>query len=128
MKITTKKRIAYIFFSVITLTFILFSAYHKHSITFTRDKWFSDPQIRYKIVDNLLESYDIVGMNLDEVIDLLGNSDMGSEGVLSNKINGTTYELRNSLAYFLGVNYVDSLWLVLSYDAGIIYDVNICVT
>ena len=113
---------------IIFIIIIVTAVYYKCSVIFTQDKWFSNPQTRYKIVDNLIESYRIVGMTKNEVIDLLGNSDMGNEGTITNKLDRVQYSLSNSLVYYLGVDYVDSLWLVISYKNEIIHAVNICVT
>lgn len=41
---------------------------------FDKEQWRSNPQQRYKMADDLIESQLLIGMTKDEVISILGNS------------------------------------------------------
>ena len=67
-----------------------FTAYklNKSKKTFTQEKWNSNVNSRYKMVDSLISDGGLIGKKRSEVIDLLG-------------INGLRANTKDSLEYYL---------------------------
>ena len=86
--------------------------------TYTPDKWFSAPNERLDILDDLLGKYDLVGMTEEEVVALLGPED-GPEQT-SFKGDRTYYPPEDTLVYYLGVDMMDGVWLILSLEGGVV--------
>ena len=86
--------------------------------TYTSDKWFSAPGERLDILDDLLGKYDLVGMTEEEVIALLGQED--GAGQTSFKGDQTYYSPEETLVYYLGVDLMDGMWLVISVEDGVV--------
>lgn len=86
--------------------------------TYTSDKWFSDPNERLEILDDLLGKYDLVGMTEEKVVALLGQED-GPEQT-SFKGDRTYYAPEETLVYYLGVDMMDGVWLVISLEDGVV--------
>jgi len=94
---------------------VLRIGYAAWSHSFSTEKWKSDPENRTKIVDDLLNDYQLVGMAKAEVLSLLGND------------NNTDYFLQdNRLVYYLGAERglisIDSEWLVIDFTNEIVAD------
>ena len=47
----------------------------KYSTSFTSHKWIEHTELRYLMIDKLEDKYELVGMNKNEIIDLLGKAD-----------------------------------------------------
>lgn len=103
---------------IIAAAFICFGVY-RYQHVFTVEKWNKDVENRTKIVGDLLEKHQLIGMNESDVTDLLGeeNSEQSSF-----KISRETFPPDTTLVYYLGVDYVDSEWLILSLEDGIVCD------
>lgn len=86
--------------------------------TYTADKWFSAPSERLDILDDLLGKYDLVGMTEEEVVALLGQED--GPGQTSFKGDQTDYPPEETLVYYLGVDRMDGMWLVISLEGGVV--------
>lgn len=86
--------------------------------TYTPDKWFSAPNERLDILDDLLGKYDLAGMTEEEVIALLGPED--GPGQTSFKGDRTDYPPEETLVYYLGVDMMDGVWLVISLEDGVV--------
>ena len=86
--------------------------------TYTPDKWASAPDERLDILGDLLERYDLVGMTEEEVVALLGPED-GPEQT-SFKGDRTYYPPEDTLVYYLGVDMMDGVWLILSLEGGVV--------
>ena len=86
--------------------------------TYTPDKWFFAPDERLDILDDLLGKYDLAGMTEEEVIALLGQED--GAGQTSFKGDRTYYAPEETLVYYLGVNLMDGVWLVISLEDGVV--------
>lgn len=84
----------------------------RHS--FTTEKWLSDPENRTRIVDDLLEDYDLIGMTETEVQELLGSHDNDSG----------YFQQESRLVYWMGpergLMSIDSEWLILDCPDGIV--------
>ena len=72
------------------------------------------------MVADLLKKYKLVGMTEEEVISLLGEEETYANTKTSFKISRTYFEPENTLVYYLGVDYMDDMWLIISLDNGIV--------
>ena len=86
--------------------------------TYTPDKWFSAPSERLDILEDLLGKYDLAGMTEEEVVALLGQED--GPGQTSFKGDRTYYAPEETLGYYLGVDLMDDVWLVISVEDGVV--------
>jgi len=46
-------------------------------LEFSRDAWENSPEKRFLMIDDMLVKYDFIGMDVDEIIDLLGKEYIG---------------------------------------------------
>lgn len=108
------KRWNYFFLAI--LLFLLCSFFiYKYQHTFTSEKWINNPNNRVQIVDDMLKKNNLVGMNITEIKLLLGEeTHEGSQS--SFKISNNSLDPNSTLTYYLGVDYMDGVWLVISYD------------
>lgn len=120
-----------------TVIFVLFAAIFaalltavcvfKYQHAYSRAKWDSHKEERYKIAGDMLDRNPLVGMTEAEVIQLLGNEDAG--GQTSFKISRRYFPPESTLVYYLGVDRIDNSWLVISLDGnGVVTDCCIDVT
>ena len=86
--------------------------------TFSTEQWLAEPAERTKIVDDLLENHSPVGMTEEEVLALLGQP--------SDEMPVTE---QDTLCYYLGdergLISIDSEWLVLSLQDGVVSSADI---
>ena len=87
----------------------------KHS--FTQKKWHDDKESRIDIVDSLVAKTGIIGMKEEEIIALLGNEDLTHK--TSFKMSRKEFLPETTLIYYLGVEYMDSEWLIISLENGV---------
>ncbi len=123
------KRNIIIVFSVLVcillvISFIFFVYRSQH--TFSQEKWLSNADERYKLVDSMLEKHPLIGMSEADVIALLGNED--GDGQSSFKLSREYFPPETTLVYHLGVEYIDSMWLIISISDGIVTEYLIDVT
>lgn len=98
----------------------------KYQHTYSRYKWDTNREGRYKIVDDMLEQHHLVGMTELEVIELLGDEDNNKQ--TSFKISRDYYPPESTLVYYLGVDFIDNNWLVISLQNDVVTDYCIDVT
>lgn len=84
--------------------------------SYSPQKWDADKENRYKFVSDMLEKNPLTDMTEAEVIDLLGEEDGGEH--TSFKGNKTFFPPESTLVYWLGVDFIDDNWLVISIDGG----------
>ena len=84
--------------------------------TFSTSKWISMPDERTKIVDDLLEAHELLGMGEAEILDLLGQHD-NDYGYFSEE-NRFVYRL----GWERGFISIDSEWLILDFADGVVVD------
>lgn len=84
--------------------------------TFTPAKWADDASHRYRLVSDLQEKYDLIGMTEAQVIGLLGEEDGDSH--TSFKMSHEHYPADSTLVYYLGVDFMDDMWLILPVEDG----------
>lgn len=114
-----------IMFIALTFAVILGVCVYKYQHAFSIEKWNTAKYNRTKIVGDLLEDYNLIGMRESDIIELLGEED--SEQT-SFKISRKEYPSDTTLVYFLGIDYMDNEWLILSLDDGIVYEYRIDVS
>ena len=107
---------------VIAVIFFMYRSQH----TFSQEKWLSNASERYMIVGDMLEKHPLIGISEDNVIALLGAED--GDGQSSFKLSDKNYPPEATLVYYLGVDYMDDMWLIISTDNGTVTEYCIDVT
>ena len=113
--------ICVIFVSILLMAaavYFIFKQQYIYQHTFSMGKWGSSPNTRYKIVDDMLEQYQLIGMSEADVGQLLGQEDTNE--ITSFKQNQQYYPTDSTLVYWLGVPYMNDNWLVISTEHGIV--------
>lgn len=103
-------------FVVLAITVIIGFGTYKYKHTFTIDKWNTNPKDRYKIVSDMIEKYDIIGMTEPVIAELLGKEDSEQS---SFKISREVFHPDSTLVYYLSVDLMDNNWLIISIENGI---------
>ena len=101
---------------ILTIASITGITIYKYEHTFTTSKWNEDVHDRYKIVSNMLEKHNIIGMSESDIIGLLGAEDSEQS---SFKISREVFPPDTTLVYYLGVDYMDDCWLIISIENGV---------
>lgn len=115
-------RIFAVMFTVLLIAVCVFKYQH----TYSKIKWDTDKEGRHKIVSDMLRKNPLIGMTEGEVIALLGEED--SSGQTSFKISRKHFPPESTLVYYLGVDIVDTNWLIISMQNNIVTDYCIDVT
>lgn len=120
-EIKKSKLFNYIVFSFFMVTAIfLFSCFvvdwNEHH--FTKEKWIKNTEERYKIVNDFLQQYEIVGMLEQEIISLLGEET--EDAPIQFKVIEGVYPDANHLTYDLGTFYIDREWLIITVENGVV--------
>ncbi len=68
----------------------------------------------------MLEKYELIGMTEKEVYSLLGEEENYANAKTSFKISKTYFDPGNTIVYYLGVDYMDDRWLIISLEKGIV--------
>lgn len=89
----------------------------QRSHTFSTGQWRDAPDSRLRIVDDMLNRYSLTGASESEVLALLGDEDSETA---SFKGDPTYYDPDSTLVYYLGVDFMDAVWLVISLNNGIV--------
>ncbi len=76
---------------------------NKDQKIFSKEKWDSDVSKRYKMADDLIRSEELIGMEREKVIELLG-------------INGLRSNTNESMEYYLGLETEEPKLLILDFD------------
>lgn len=104
---------------------VMFCVY-RYRHTFSQEKWLSNAAERHMIVDSMLEKHPLIGMSEADVIALLGTED--GDGQSSFKLSREYFPPESTLVYYLGVDYMDDMWLIISTDGRIVTEYCIDVT
>lgn len=88
--------------------------------TYSPEKWHSDRKNRYQFVDDMLEKTQLIGKSESEVLELLGAEDL--EGDASFKRSRQPFPGETTLIYYLGVDFMDAAWLIISLEKGVVVD------
>ena len=118
--------IAFSILVCILLVIAVIFCVHRYRHTFSQEKWLADSSERHMIVDSMLEKHPLIGMSEADVIALLGTED--GDGQSSFKLSREYFPPESTLVYYLGVDYMDDMWLIISTDGGIVTEYCIDVT
>ncbi len=110
---------------VLCLIILLSVLWFVQKHTFSSAKWKNSPETRKHIVADLMDNYDLHGMSEADVIQLLGEEDRQQT---SFKGDRTYYPPDSTLVYYLGEDYMDSRWMMVSLDEGVVVKVSFGVT
>lgn len=77
---------------------------------------------------DLLSRHPLVGMTQQEVFALLGEETPRANGQTSFKMSKAYFAPEDTLVYYLGVDYMDSRWLILPLEGGVVTACHIDVT
>lgn len=123
-----KRRIIIAFSILVFILLIIAAAFcvYRYQHTFSQEKWLADADGRFRLVDDMLEKHPLTGMSEADVIALLGAEDGG--GQTSFKLSDKNYPPETTLVYYLGVDYMDDMWLIISISDGIVTEYLIDVT
>ncbi len=119
-KIKKMKLLNYIVLAVIiTVGITLVSCFgvYRYNRNFTQKKWLTNEEECYKIVDDMLTENEIIGMRESEIVKLLGAETEHAPTTFKN--HKGQYPDEHHLTYFLGVDYMDDEWLVITIENGI---------
>ncbi len=116
-----------IFAAIMIAALVGFSIF-KYKHTFTVERWFKEPNNRTNIVGDLLKKHRLIGMTEEEIISLLGEEENYANTKTSFKISRTYFDPENTIVYYLGVDYIDDKWLIISLTDGIVSSYCIDVT
>ena len=106
--------IIFAIFTCLFLSAVIAFCVFKYQHTFSKSKWDIDVENRYKIVNDMLDKYQLIGMSEWDVIQMLGEEDSNEQ--TSFKISRKYFPPDSTLVYYLGVDYMDNNWLILSMD------------
>ena len=118
--------ITFLVFACILLMIAVSFCVLKYQHTFSEKKWNENSENRYKIVDDMLDKYQLMGMSESDVIQLLGEED--SNDKTSFKISREYFPAESILVYWLGTEYMDDEWLIITISDGIVTEYCIDVT
>ncbi len=127
-KMWNRNTIIFSIISAIIIASIIGFGIFRYKHTFSVEKWFKAPNVRTNIVNDLLEKHKLIGMTEEEIISLLGKEEYYANTKTSFKISKDYFEPENTIVYYLGVDYMDDKWLIISLDNGIVSSYCIDVT
>lgn len=115
-----KRRIIIAFSVLIAVLLIIAAAFcvYRYQHTFSQEKWLADADGRFRLVDDMLEKHPLIGMSEADIIALLGKED--GDGPASFKLSREHFPPESTLVYYLGADYMDDMWLVISTDGGVV--------
>jgi len=114
--------------AVIVIAALFGFGVYRFQHTFTVNKWLESPSDRTNIVANLLEKHKLIGMTEEEIISLLGKEENNANAKTSFKISNTYFEPENTIVYYLGVDYIDDNWLIISLENAVVISYCIDIT
>ena len=113
-KIKRRNYVVFGIFAGLIIAMVITGCAYQEQHSFSTSKWEQYPDERTKIVDDLLDDYDLIGMQESEILTLLGTHDNDS-GYFSSE---------NRFVYRLGMERglisIDSEWLIIDFDDGIV--------
>lgn len=111
--------IIFSFFASIAVAVLIGIAIFKYKHTFTVEKWLKSPDDRTNMVDDLLEKHKLIGMTEEEIISLLGEEESYANTKTSFKISNAYFDPENTVVYYIGIDYMDDMWLIISLENNI---------
>ena len=120
------RRIKIVNYTIFSIFLILFIAIivccllYRYQHTFSPDKWLNNPTERTDIINDLLQSYELIGLTEAEILSLLGspNNDY------------CVFNANNRYVYYLGPERlfsIDSEWLLVDFIDGVVSDYSLAI-
>ena len=97
---------------VLCFIFICGILLYRNSFNFILSEWHGNEMNRIRLTHKLLDKIDIIGMTKAEVTNLLGD---GKEKYTF-AVNKNIYEPENTLVYFIGTDYLESIYLIIVFE------------
>ena len=108
-----KRQLAVILLCILAGIILFMLAFQLYRHTFSRQKWLDEPLYRHDMLVSLEKIHPLVGMTMEEAVALLGNEDSQQSTF---KMSDAEYPPETTLVYYLGKDFVDDLWLILSFE------------
>ncbi len=107
-------------FAALALAALIGFGIFKYQHTFSAQRWKSLPDERTKMVGDFLEKHNIVGKSKEEIVSLLGKDYSYANTNTSFKLRKKNFDHKNTILYFLGVDFMDGRWLIISFENDIV--------
>lgn len=101
---------------IIVIAIISVFGVWKYNRTFTVHRWMENEENRHLIVNNMISKYEIVGMTEKEITELLGEE--YDDAPESFKYPRGEFPDESTLTYYLGVDFMDNNWLIITIEDG----------
>ena len=97
---------------------------YTNSLGYLLSEWHENESDRIRTGYKLVEKAELIGKTEDEIVSLLG------EGApqRSFKIGNADYTGQDVLVYYLGVDFMDALWMIILFDGGVAVDIEYDIT
>ena len=120
-----KRQLAVILLCILAGIILFMLAFQLYRHTFSRQRWLDEPLYRHYMLNSLEKRHPLVGMTMEEAVALLGNEDSQQSTF---KMSDAEYPPETTLVYYLGKDFVDDLWLILSFEDGVCVSYTVDVT
>lgn len=121
LKLATKKTLgesaitsAIIFMAYVLINFGLYFSIKSYFSDFSTEKWNTFKNHRYLMIDDLEKKYNLIGMNIEDVEDILGNS-----------LNEICEEDKSTLTYHIQSNLLAEEYYVVYYENDIVTETGV---
>ena len=108
-----KRQLAVILLCILAGIILFMLVFQLYRHTFSRQRWLDEPLYRHYMLNSLEKRHPLVGMTMEEAVALLGNEDSQQSTF---KMSDAEYPPETTLVYYLGKDFVDDLWLILSFE------------
>lgn len=92
---------------------------YTNSLGYLLSEWHENENDRIRTGYKLVEKAELIGKTEDEIVSLLGED----SGQRSFKIGNDDYANEDVLVYYLGVDFMDALWMIILFDGGVAVDI-----
>ena len=92
---------------------------YTNSLGYLLSEWHENESDRIRTGYKLVEKAELIGKTEDEIVSLLGED----SGQRSFKIGNDDYTNKDVLVYYLGVDFMDALWMIILFDGGVAVDI-----
>lgn len=113
-----QRRRAVVAVAVIICVFVGIYLY-TNSLGYLLSEWHENESDRIRTGYKLVEKAELIGKTEDEIVALLGED----SGQRSFKIGNVDYTGQDVLVYYLGVDFMDALWMIILFDGGVAVDI-----
>ena len=89
---------------------VVYYKYFAHDRTFSPEEWENNPNERISLIDSLTTEYSLIGMNREQILNLLGNKDV----IMNNS---------DMIEYMISLGIGDVVGFIIFFDENdIVYD------